>query len=113
MELLQNCIGPTIRICQESLCLPYAGVFDSTLTFVFSHPTSDLSIQNKLNIITPRKIYLVPTVYYTVKQNPACVEISNNTMTTKSSASYLFIFFLLTWNILKNGNFAKYINNIV
>ena len=24
---LQNCIGPTIRIGQEILCLPYAGFF--------------------------------------------------------------------------------------
>ena len=25
---LQNCIGPTIRIGREILCLPYAGFFD-------------------------------------------------------------------------------------
>ena len=25
MQPLQNCIGPTIRIGQEILCLPYAG----------------------------------------------------------------------------------------
>ena len=27
MQLLQNCIGPTIRIGQEILCLPYVGFF--------------------------------------------------------------------------------------
>ena len=27
MRLLQICIGPTIRIGQESWCLPYAGFF--------------------------------------------------------------------------------------
>ena len=27
MQPLQNCIGPTIRIGQEILCLPYAGFF--------------------------------------------------------------------------------------
>ena len=27
MQLLQNCIGPTIHIGQEILCLPYAGFF--------------------------------------------------------------------------------------
>ena len=27
MQLLQNCIGPTIRISQESWCLSYAGFF--------------------------------------------------------------------------------------
>ena len=27
MQLLQNRIGPTIRIGQESWCLPYAGFF--------------------------------------------------------------------------------------
>ena len=31
MQLLQNCIGPTIRIGQESWCLPYAGFFCSAL----------------------------------------------------------------------------------
>ena len=29
MQPLQNCIGPTIRIGQEILCLPYAGFFVS------------------------------------------------------------------------------------
>ena len=28
MQPLQNCIGPTIRIGQEILCLPYAGFLD-------------------------------------------------------------------------------------
>ena len=28
-QLLQNCIGPTIRIGRESWCLPYAGFFFS------------------------------------------------------------------------------------
>ena len=27
MQPLQNCIGPTIRIGREILCLPYAGFF--------------------------------------------------------------------------------------
>ena len=27
MQLLQNCIGPTIRIGREIQCLPYAGFF--------------------------------------------------------------------------------------
>ena len=27
MQRLQNCIGPTIRIGREILCLPYAGFF--------------------------------------------------------------------------------------
>ena len=27
MQLLQNCIGPTIRIGQEFQCLQYAGLF--------------------------------------------------------------------------------------
>ena len=27
MQLLQNCIRPTIRIIRESWCLPYAGFF--------------------------------------------------------------------------------------
>ena len=27
MKPLQNCIGPTIRIGREILCLPYAGFF--------------------------------------------------------------------------------------
>ena len=31
MQLLQNCIGPTIRIGQESWCLLYAGFFVVTL----------------------------------------------------------------------------------
>ena len=37
MQPLQNCIGPTIRIGREILCLPYAGFFfnDITQTFVF------------------------------------------------------------------------------
>ena len=27
MQPLENCIGPTIRIIREILCLPYAGFF--------------------------------------------------------------------------------------
>ena len=27
MQPLQNCIGPTVRICRQILCLPYAGYF--------------------------------------------------------------------------------------
>ena len=31
MQPLQNCIGPTIRIGREILCLPYAGFFFSPI----------------------------------------------------------------------------------
>ena len=30
MQPLENCIGPTIRIGREILCLPYAGFFFET-----------------------------------------------------------------------------------
>ena len=31
MQPIQNCIGPTFRIGQEILCLPYAGFLNSIL----------------------------------------------------------------------------------
>ena len=30
-QLLKNCIGPTIRIGPEILCLPYAGFFNQSV----------------------------------------------------------------------------------
>ena len=32
MQPLQNCIGPTIRIGREILCLPYAGFLQNVLS---------------------------------------------------------------------------------
>ena len=31
MQPLKNCIGPTIRIGREILCLPYEGVFSKSI----------------------------------------------------------------------------------
>ena len=33
LQLLKNCIGPTIRIGRESWCLPYAGFFHTIIGF--------------------------------------------------------------------------------
>ena len=32
MQPLENCIGPTVRIGQKILCLPYAGFFNAEAT---------------------------------------------------------------------------------
>ena len=37
MRPLQNCIGPTIRIGREILCLPYAGFFSNVLYSLQGH----------------------------------------------------------------------------
>ena len=37
MQPLKNCIGPTIHIDREILCLPYAGFFEKN-DFVQFHP---------------------------------------------------------------------------
>ena len=43
MQLLQNCIGPTIRIGREILCLPYAGFFSDL--FFSSNFLDSVSLQ--------------------------------------------------------------------
>ena len=40
MQSFQNCIGPTIRIAQEILCLPYAGFFLLLFFLNINHATS-------------------------------------------------------------------------
>ena len=49
MQPLENCIGPTIRIGQEILCLPYVGFFSSLYA-------KDM-IQNLFYTLLHQKIY--------------------------------------------------------
>ena len=44
MQLLKNCIGPTIRIGRESWCLPYAGFFPCLVIVSFKIATSSLRL---------------------------------------------------------------------
>ena len=50
MQLLQNCIGPTIRIAQESWCLTYAGFFK-------------LLLFSNLEVCKPCLLYFDPSLF--------------------------------------------------
>ena len=47
MQPLQNCIGPTILIGREILCLPYAGFFNPIIEIKAYHSYS-LSLRDSI-----------------------------------------------------------------